>query len=106
MAGKTEKQEEPQGMKLSPQQIQAAAQSAVKLIAEGRLDVPSDVAMNGTLGALNAALSSLAQGATVLAAPAFVKELQEKVAELQKNLAAAEKKLAKKPAAKKKTTKR
>ena len=92
MTAKTKDQEQPQpqGTKLSPQQIQASAQAGVQLIAEGRVNVPSDMAMNGTLGVLNAVLTSLAQGASILASPALIKELQEKVA-------AAEKKPAKTP---------
>lgn len=82
MPANTKNQEQPQAQKgatLSPQQIQAAAQSAVQLIAQGRLDVPSDMAMNGTLGVLNATLISLAKGETVLVSPIIIKELQEKV---------------------------
>ena len=85
-ASKTENQEQlqPQGTQLSPQQIQAAAQAGIKLIAEGRVNVPSDMAMNGTLGVLNATLTSLAQGSTILASPAVIKELQDKVEAAEK----------------------
>ncbi len=88
MTAKTAKPEEPKGRKLSPQQIQIAAQAGVQLIAEGRVNVPSDMAMNGTLGVLNGLLSALAQGSSVLASPAFIKELQEKVKAAEKKPAA------------------
>ncbi len=78
------KQDQPQGTTLSPQQIQAAAQAGAKLIADGRVSVPSDMAMNGTLGVLNAVLTSLGQGMSILVSPALIKELQDKVEAFEK----------------------
>ena len=85
-----------QGVRLSPQQIQAAAQAAVQLIREGRVNVPSDMAMNGTLGVLNGFLTSIAQGSVVLIDPKTLREFQEEAEARAKKLAASKKAASKK----------
>jgi hypothetical protein len=78
VTGKTKEQPQPQGRQLSAQDIQIGAQALVKWIAEGRIDVPSDAAMNGTLGVINSFASGLATGSVVCVNPQVIKELQEK----------------------------
>jgi len=68
-----------QGMELTPQQVQIAAQAGVQLFAkEGAVNIPSTWAMNGTFAILNGLLSALAQGAAILANPSVIEELQKK----------------------------
>ena len=94
-----------EGVTLSPQQVQAAAQAGVQLIAEGRVNVPSDMAMNGTLGVLNAVLQTIATGQAILVSPSLIEELQK--TPVAKPKATPRKKApAKKKVSKKKTTKR
>lgn len=96
--------QEQEGQSLSPGQVQIAAQSGVALIAQGKVDVPSDMAMNGTLTALNGILSALAQGTAILANPQMIQQLQANQKPPAKKPA---KKAAKKKApAKKKTSSR
>lgn len=74
-------EEQPQQATLSPQQIQAAAQAGVQLIRDGAVSVPSDMAMNGTLGAINAIFTSLATATAMLVSPELINELQKKAGE-------------------------
>lgn len=97
---------QPQGQQLTPQQIQVACQAGVQLIAQGRLDCPSDMAMNGTLGVLNGVLTALAQGSAVMVAPQMIEELQANQKVAPKPTKKVAKKVAKKKVAKKKVSKK
>ena len=86
-----EPQAQSQGMELTPQQVQVAAQAGVQLFAkEGAVNIPSTWAMNGTFAILNGLLNALAQGVAILANPSVIEELQKKAD-------ASDKKVAKKP---------
>lgn len=104
MTAKKNTAEQAQGQSLSPQQVQLAAQSGVALIAQGKVDVPSDMAMNGTLQVLNGILSALAQGTAILTNPEMIQKLQanQKPAPKPKKPAAKKKAPAKKKTSRKK----
>lgn len=84
-AEKLQEQPQTQGMELTPQQVQIAAQAGVKLFStEGAVQVPSTWMMNGTFTILNGLLNALAQGAAILANPHMIQELQAKADEAGK----------------------
>ena len=94
-----------QGRPLVPQEIQIAMQSLVSLIRAGKVEVPSDMAMNGTLGMINSIALGLAQGSAVLVAPSFIEELQKKAGEKPAKKTARRKSPAKKKPAKRAASK-